>query len=144
MRNKIVLFLTLVFLQSCFHNSDNNKQGFAFLKACNEVDILFFNQKNILTYNTKDSFEISILTDLISGRQDAVGNVCNPKGKIIYKSNGQPIFNAEFSTSDSNDEVDCNFVVYNSSDKKYLHRLTYRSGRLLEDILWDKLRNTHK
>jgi hypothetical protein len=114
------------------------------LKDCNEIEILYNNQKYNLTYKTTDSLEISILTELISGRQDAISDVCNPQGKIIYKANGHPIFNAEFSTSGSNEEVDCNFVVYDSNGKVYMQRLTYRSGRLLEDILWDKLKNKHE
>ena len=44
---------------------------------------------------------------------------------------------AEFSTSDTNAEADCNYIIYNSGNKTYKHKLSYRSGRLIDENLWN-------
>ncbi|HEX5150685.1 MAG TPA: hypothetical protein VFW07_04520 [Parafilimonas sp.] len=135
------LFLTLLLFQSCSHNNDN-KQDFQSVKNCNEVTMIYYNHNDTLTYNTNDTTEIAILTELISDKQDPIGDSCKPAGQIIFKSQGQKIFTAEFSTTDTNEEYECNFVVYNSGDKTYKHKLTYRAGRLIDEILWSKLRSS--
>ena len=135
------LFLTHLLFQSCSQNKSDT-QGFQSVKSCNEVTLVYYNHNDTLRYNTKDTAEIVILTELISGRQDKIGYSCKPAGQIIFKSQGQSIFTAEFSTTDTNEEYECNFVVYNSEDKTYKHKLTYRAGRLIDEILWGKLRSS--
>jgi hypothetical protein len=135
------LFLTLLHFLSCSQNNDK-KQDFQSLKSCNEVTITYYNHNDTLSYNVNDTTEIAILTELISGRQGQIGDSCKPAGQLIFKSQGQGIFTAEFSTTDTNEEYECNFVVYNSDDKTYKHKLTYRAGRLIDEILWGKLRSS--
>jgi hypothetical protein len=135
------LFLTLLLFQSCSQKNDNT-QGFQSVKSCNEVTMIYYNHNDTLRYNTNDTTEITILTELISGRQDRIGDSCKPAGRLIFKSQGENIFTAEFSTTDTNEEYECNFVVYNSGDKMYKHKLTYRAGRLIDEILWSKLRSS--
>jgi hypothetical protein len=135
------LFLTLLLFQSCSQNNDN-KQDFQSVRSCNEVTILYYNHNDTLRYNTNDTTEITILTELIAGRQDQISDSCKPAGQLIFKSQGQNIFTAEFSTTDTNEEYECNFVVYNSGDKTYKHKLTYRAGRLIDETLWGKLRSS--
>jgi hypothetical protein len=142
MRNLASIFLTLFVFQSCFQNKDNNKQDIQSIKNCNEVTIVYYNHNDTLTYNTKDTTEIAIFTELISGKQDQIGDSCKPAGRLIFKSQGKDIFTAEFSTTDTNEEYECNFVVYNSGAKTFKHKLTYRSGRLIDEILWGKLRSS--
>src|SRR5829696_1970293 len=135
------LSFTFLLFQSCSQNNDN-KQDLQNVKNCNEVTMIYYNHSDTLRYNTKDTTEIKILTELISGRQDQIGDSCKPVGQLVFKSQGQEIFTAEFSTTDTNEEYECNFVVYNSDDKTYKHKLTYRAGRLIDEILWGKLRSS--
>ena len=135
MRILASLLLTLLTCQSCFHNKDTNQQDFQRLNDCNEVSIIYYNHNDTLTYNTKDTTEVEIFQELITRRQDQIGDSCKPAGQLIFKSKGKRIFTAEFSTSDTNADGDCNYIIYNSGDKTYKHKLTYRSGRLIDETL---------
>jgi hypothetical protein len=141
MRILVTIFLISLICQSCFQSNNSNKH-ISILRDCDQVKLLYYNQGDTLSYSANDTSEISILTELISGRQDVIGDSCKPAGQVIYKSHGKTIFSTEFSTTDTNEEFDCNYVVYNLGDKIYKHKLNYRAGMLIDEILWGKLRSS--
>ncbi len=82
------------------------------LKDCDQVDMIYYNHNDTLVYKTSDSLEIAALTELISKKSDVIGDTCKPSGLLVYKFKEKIIFNAEFSTANSNDSVSCEFVTY--------------------------------
>ena len=140
MRHVTYILLSLLCFQSCLQDKGGRPNVSTPLENCNQVDLVYYNHKDTLTYQTTDSLEMAALTELISNKQDIIGDSCRPSGRIIYKYNGKTIITAEFSTSDTNENVDCNYVVYESNGEIYKHKLTYRTGMFIDDIIWHKLK----
>jgi hypothetical protein len=127
-------------LQCCVGDKGQAQKDIESLKDCDEVTMVYYNHNDTLTYVSKDTLEIGALTELFSGAKDIIGDSCKPSGQLIYKSNGNILFTAEFSSTDTNEDVDCNYVVYKSGDKPHKHKLTYRAGMFIDDIFWGRLK----
>lgn len=130
----------LLCFQSCLQNKEQKEHILASLKGCTEVEMIYYNHNDTLIYKAKNALEIEALTELILGKNDTIVDSCKPSGQLAFKNKGQKIFTAEFSTTATNQDIECNCIVYKIVDKKYKHKLTYRAGMFIDDILWGKLK----
>jgi hypothetical protein len=136
----LTVILTSLIFQACRENKRQNESFTPLLKDCDQVDMIYYNHNDTLNYKTNDSLEIATLTELISKKNDNIGDSCKPSGQLIYKRKGEIIFNAEFSTANSNDSVACGYVTYSTMGEMYKHKLTYRAGMFIDDVLWHILK----
>ena len=136
----VIFTLFLLCLQSCLGNKGQTEKDISSLEDCDEVNIIYYNHNSNLKHVTKDTLEIGVLRELISGAMDVIGDSCKPSGQLIFKRGKNILFTAEFSTTETNEDVDCNYVVYKSGDKTYKHKLTYRAGMFINNILWSRLK----
>ena len=125
-----LLFLFIIF-QAC--NSNQQKEPFASLfKNCDQVNIIFYNNGDSLHFETKDVNGIKILTQLISGKKETIGDTCSAKGDLVYLSKGQPFYTAQFALNTASNAVGCNYASYNYQNTAYKHRLTERAENILK------------
>lgn len=48
--------------------------------------MVYYNHNGTLIYEAKDTLKIEVLTELISGNQDRIGDNYKPSGRLIYKN----------------------------------------------------------
>ena len=140
MRILTLLFLIIVLIQSCKSKQDKIGSFKSLLQNCDLVDIIYYNGTDTLIYHASDTSEIQVLTKLISVTNETIGDSCKPSGQLQYKKAGQTIIIAEFSTSNSNDSVSCDYITYSLRHDNYKHRLTYNAGMFIDEVLWKKLK----
>lgn len=133
MRTTSFLLVTVLFLFACTSNSSQKEPFASMLKTCDQVNIVFYNSADSLTYHTTDSTGIRILTRLVTGAKETTSDTCQPVGRLAYLAKGQPVYEAQFSLSPSKG-AGCNYISYAFSGATYRHKLTERAENILRQV----------
>lgn len=130
--------MTLLFAASCQRKQGSSKKQQLLLKQCDELNIVYYSNDTFV-FKTFDTSSIKNYTELITYQNENNIDTCEVTEKLIFKNKGQQIFTAQVSTKNIRDTISCNTVTYILNEKKYRHRLTYRTGMGIDQIYWHKI-----
>ena len=127
--------LSLVFLFFACSDSNPQQEPFAsMLKNCDQVNIVFYNSSDSLTYHTTDTTGVKILTRMVTGKKETTSDTCQPVGRLSYLSKGQPIYDAQFALDTTPEKRGCNYITYVFKQDTYRHKLTDRAANILRQV----------
>ena len=100
---RLILIISIVFttIPSCHHPRHVTLLDIP-LKTSDQVNIVYYNHNDTLSYKTTDSLELAALTELISTDNNNIADTCRPSGQLFHYVKNKTLLIAEFSTTASN------------------------------------------
>ena len=130
----LFFMIPILFIFSCNTGNQQQEPFASLLKNCDQVNIVFYNSQDSLTYHTTDSTGIRILVNLVTGKKETVVDTCQPIGRLHYMVERQPVYEAEFALAAAG-KGGCNYISYTMQQHTYKHRLSERASNLLRQVL---------